>query len=120
MVIVLSNNRCLVCGKKRIKNPDCLGDYHDTVTGYRLQEYCNGDCELNGVLYPLLRGRDPNIISNRSKKSFAVTVAVVYRRGFMETKKIALSCDTNITKKFLIMFAEKTRLPLSEVSNFLE
>jgi len=119
MVIVLSEIRCPTCGKRLIKNPDCGGDYHQTVAGYRLQEYCNGNCKQNGVLRPLLEGYDPEYISNRRKEGFAVRIAHAKRLGIIESKKIARSCDTNNINEFLMVFAKKIQLPLMEVTNFL-
>ena len=119
MVIVLSESKCPICGKPRVKNPDCGGDYYSTVAGYRLQEYCNGDCIRNGVLIPQLAGEDPDHISGHGKERFAVRVAYAKKLGVIHTKKIARSCESNIPGEFLNMFAEKTRFSVSEISSFL-
>lgn len=118
MVIVLSEKKCPICGRQRIKNPDCGGDYYTTVAGYRLQEYCNGDCIRNGVLIPQLAGDDPDHISGRGKQRFAVRVAIAKKLGIIRSKKIARSCESNNPGEFLNMFAEKIQLPLSEISSF--
>jgi len=119
MIVVLSKIKCRNCGKPLIKNPDCGGDYCVTVNGYVLQQYCNGNCERNGIMYPLLDGRDPDFISNREKTNVAISIAMAHNFGFKETKKIARSCDTNNTHDFIVSFAKQIQLPLSEVSRFL-
>ena len=119
MIVVLSEIRCPSCGKRLVKTPECGGDYYKTISGYRLQEYCNGDCEQNGILRPPLEGRDPDFISNRGKTSVAIRIAVANRLGIIESKQIAKSCITNNTSEFISIFSKRIRLPLLEVSRFL-
>ena len=120
MTIILSGNRCTSCGEKLIKNPDCGGDYYNTILGYRLQEYCNNNCERNGILEPPLDGKNPNFISNRKKKYFATQIAKKKHLGIIETKKIAKTCNTNNKDNFLKIFSKKIKLPYMEVSTFFE
>ena len=109
---VISENRCPVCGKKRIKRPDVGGDYFETTAGFVCQEYCEGDCSRNGMLYPLIHGRDPFFISNRGKKSFAAKIAGFYKLSFKETKEIATSIETNNKNEFIKIFNDKIQHPV--------
>ena len=118
MIIVLSEIRCPSCGKRLIKTPEVGGDYHETISGYRLQEYCNGHCEQNGIMRPPLEGMDPDFISNRGIDVVAVQIAVAYDQGIIEYKKIAKSCGTNSIKKLISLFSRKTGIPMVEVSRF--
>jgi len=113
--IVLSNNRCPVCGQKRIRRPDVGGDYFETIEGFVCQEYCNNNCSRNGMLYPLIQGRDLSFISNRGKKSVAAKIAGIYKLSFKETKDIARSIDTNNKKDFIKIFQDKIQHPVEVI-----
>lgn len=116
--IVLSENRCPRCGKKRIKDIACGGDYHETIAGYLCQEYCNGDCPMNGILKPDIEGIDPSFISNRGKRAIAVRIAQKKNLGISETKQIANDINTNNKDDFIIEFAKKIQYPLFEILKF--
>jgi hypothetical protein len=113
--IVLSENRCPVCGRRRIRRPDVGGDYIETVEGFVCQEYCNNDCSRNGMLYPLIKGRDPIFISNRGKKSFAAKIAGYYKLSFKDTKNLVKSIDTNNKNDFIKLFQSKIQHPVEVI-----
>ena len=118
MTLIKSNNKCTVCGKPLVRNPFCSGDYYNTVNGYVLQEYCNGDCSRNGFLKPLISGRDPDFISNNMKKTVASRIAYVHRLGMNETKKKALGIDTNNVNVWVREFSRIMNMTILDVKNF--
>ena len=118
MNIVLSQTKCPSCGNRLIRTPDVGGDYYETVIGFTLQQYCNNNCNMNGVMRPELDGRDPNFISNRGKLAFAVRVAHVFRLGITETKNVARSLNTNNLDDFIHSFCKKICIPKSDALLF--
>jgi len=81
----------------------------------------NNKQELVGIAKKLL-SRYPSVISNRGKKNFACQVAILFKLGFIETTKIAKSCNTDDTRLFLFMFGKKLQkyLKVSDSDKFHE
>jgi len=119
MTLIKSPNCCTVCGKHLVRDPFCSGDYYNTINGYVLQEYCNGDCKRNGYLKPLISGRDPDFISKNMKKTVASRIAFVFRLGMIETKQEALSIETNNIHDWVREFSRIMNMTIMDVENFV-
>jgi len=120
MSFVISRNHCTNCGKPMVRDPLCSGDYYNTIQGYVLQEYCNGDCVRNGHMKPLVEGRDPDFIGNNMKKNVATRVAYSRRLGMVETKRKAIGVETNNLHEWIRGFARVMNMAIMDVESFVD
>ena len=109
---ILCEDIC-TCGVHFEKDPECSGDYHETVNGNVLMRYC----PVCGVMKPLLEERDPEYISNNMKKRIAVRIATTYKLGYKNVKVIINTNlrDVSDRQKFVNRLSRKVGLSPDQV-----
>ena len=111
---IICEEICFNCNTHFIKDPLCGGDYHPLESGFMvLMKFCP-NC---GVMLPYVSiHRQPDPISNNSKKRIAVRVATAYDRGYRELKNIANDLrDVKNHGAFIRQFARRAELTVDEV-----
>lgn len=106
------------CGTHMVKDTTSNGDFYPTHIGVVHQSFCPND----GKMLPLVRERDPQYISNNSKKKILNRIAVVHHLRFKTLMKIYYRCLKQIDDKsmFINRLIDETSLSTNQVLSLSE
>jgi len=118
MTLVICEDKYPLCGGTMVKDVDCNGDYYYTIMGLVRQRFCF----VCGSMLPLVSEREPEFISNNTKKRILGHIASIKKKRFREYTSIYHNRLKNINDKK--MFARacsiETQVPLETVTSFLD
>ena len=108
--------KCNNCGSFLVKDAECSGDYYPVHGFIILMSFCP-DC---GHMKPLLQERGQEMLSNTKKRKLAVKIAGCYNLGITETKKIALSINSDNLYDFLKQFSRVKKIEYNQLIKNIE